>query len=134
MPTSVPYHGRWSRIEVDQDDGAIVWSESDMTAAFIVFFSSPHGILSKQLTKLFLDPWPRHLISLQQMSLKFTQFCVSCLLAGRARAACSNIFIDGCVFCHHPRKQDLTPAGKYGATCRCHERWTKADRVSSRFT
>ena len=36
---ALPYHGQWSGIEVDVDGRVIVWSESDMTAAFYCFSS-----------------------------------------------------------------------------------------------
>ena len=77
---ALPYHGQWWGIEVDQDDRAIVWSESDKTALLVSF---------QQLRSLFLDPWPRHLIPLLQMSLWKIQLFVSCLWAGRAPAVCS---------------------------------------------
>ena len=38
---ALPYHGQWSGIGVCQDDRAIVWSESDMTAAFYCFLLGP---------------------------------------------------------------------------------------------
>ena len=38
---ALPYHGQWSGIEVDLDDRVIVWSESDMTAAFYCFLLEP---------------------------------------------------------------------------------------------
>ena len=38
---ALPYHGQWSGIEVDVDDRIIVWSESDMTAAFCCFLLEP---------------------------------------------------------------------------------------------
>ena len=62
-----------------------------MMAAFYCFLREPSCIQA-----WFLDPWPRHLI----------RPCVSCLWTGRARAVCSNILIDGCVFCHRPWEQD----------------------------
>ena len=38
---AVPYHGQWSGLEVDLDDRVIVWSESDMTAAFNCLLLEP---------------------------------------------------------------------------------------------
>ena len=38
---ALPYHCQWSGIEVDGDDGVIVSSESDMTAAFYCFLLEP---------------------------------------------------------------------------------------------
>ena len=125
---ALPYHGQWSGIGVDDDERTIVWSESDMTAAFYSFCSSPLGILSKQLTSLFRDSWPRHLTLLMQKNLQCIQLCASCVWAGRAHAGCSKIFIDGCACCHRSWEQGLTQQRDY------RERWTKADRISSLFT
>ena len=61
------------------------------------------------------------------------QLCASCPWAGRAHAGCSSTFINVSVFCHRPLEQGLTPAERFGATCRYHERWTKADRIPSLF-
>ena len=60
------------------------------------------GTLSRQLTRQFLELWLRNLIPHWQRSLGCIQLCGSCLWSGRAPAVCSNIFIDGCVFCHRP--------------------------------
>ena len=38
---ALPYHGQWSGSEVVGDDRVIVWSESDMTAAFYCFLLEP---------------------------------------------------------------------------------------------
>ena len=38
---ALPYHSQWSGIEVDGDDRVIVWSDSDMTAAFYCFLLEP---------------------------------------------------------------------------------------------
>ena len=116
----------WSGIEVDPDDRVIVWSESDMTAAFCCSLLEPSWYFSWQLTRRFLEAWLRNLTPHWQMSLECNQLCGSCLWVGRAPAVCSNIFIDGCVFCHRPWEQDWTPAGKYGATCHCHIRLDKS--------
>ena len=95
---ALPHHGQSSGIEVDQDDRAIVWSESDMTAAFYCFLLEPSLYHSFAINKT-LPACPRNLILLLQMSLLFSRLFVSCSWAGRARAVSSNIFIDGCVFC-----------------------------------
>ena len=81
-----------------------------MTAAFYCSLLGATWYLFQAINKPVLGgPLPQHLTPLLQRNLR--------LWAGRAHAGCSSLFIDGCVFC---RQQGLTPAEKFGATCRYH--------------
>ena len=90
---------------MDQDDGAIVWSESDTTAAFCCFLFEPSWYPFQAISKL---------------------------VSGSLAASFDPSLDSEPVV--YPAQQHWTPAEKYGTTCRCHERWTKADRISSLFT
>ena len=46
------------------------------------------------------------------MSLECLRLFVSCLCAGQARAFCSSVFIDDCVFCHRRWEAGLDPSRK----------------------
>ena len=124
---ALPYHGQWSEIEVDDDERANVWSESDMTSAFCCFLLKPSWYTFQAINK----PVPGSLAAAFHSSLA-KETC------RRSNSACHALgWQSACVLLQYfhrllcfPWEQGLTPAERFGATCRYHERGTKTDRIS----
>ena len=121
---ALPYHGQWSGIEVDQEDRAIVWSESDMTAAFHCFLLEPSWYPFQAINKLVSG----------SLAAVFDSSLANELVVFPALRVMPLGWRSACGLLHRPWEQDWTPPERFGATCRYHERWTKADRISSLFT